>query len=176
MVTESKISLDEIRARRSKLQAEDRILAEIERGLVEVEKLWADYQSGSPQPVPLFKAPDNLAQTPVAHSRPRMTKKNMIIEALDRPRPLWQTAKDIQSYLSLITRSEVPMSSISPALTDMKLADTIVRQDMSVALALRVQDEEPDFLKENEPPEGGSETGEVPTSPIETQERKSVDG
>lgn len=43
----------------------------------------------------------------------------------------------------------VPMTSVSPLLTALKNNGTIVRKDLSVALALRVEKEEPSFLEEN---------------------------
>ncbi|MDZ7926318.1 MAG: hypothetical protein U5L46_04040 [Agrobacterium sp.] len=57
----------------------------------------------------------------------RLTKREMIIEALNAPRDLWQQASDIQAYVSSLSEKDVPMSSISPELTAMKNNGTIIR-------------------------------------------------
>jgi hypothetical protein len=183
-MTESKsvLSLDEVRARRKKIAEEDRILAEIEVGLTQLEERWAAYRSyvlspSSDAPSQVVIIEPKTSKWPPGYlskeASARRTKNAIIIECLEKPRPLWQTAKDIQSYFEVEwSMKNVPMSSISPALTALKNNGTIFRRDMFVALALRLEEEEPDFLKENEPPEGGSETGEIAPSPIETPKER----
>lgn len=95
------------------------------------------------------------------------TKNALIIEALTQPRSLWQTANQIRDYLSKTTQKEVRMSSISPALTDLKKSGTIARKDMMVALAFRLEKEEPGFLNENGPPEGGPDA-EQDSRPVQS--------
>ena len=177
-MTNQNPSLEDVRARRRQIAEEDRELAVIEAGLVKLAQLWAarDMPPASREmPTPTL-APEVKRPATSATVRRTKTKNQLIIEALNVPRPLWQTANEIQSYMTGELGTPYPMSSVSPALTALKNSNTIVRKDMFVALALRVEKEEPDFLKENEPPEGGSETGELAGSPIETQPHENANG
>ena len=169
-MSKSNPSLDDVRARRREIAAEDRELEAVEAVLVKLAQVWGGQATIRDMPVVLQPKAVGPVSAPVT-SRAK-TKISLIVEALGAPRPLWQTANQIKDYLTAATGSEVPMSSISPALTSLKNSGTIIRKDMVVALALRAESEEPGFLKENEPPEGGSETGEPASSPnpAQTQE------
>lgn len=54
---------------------------------------------------------------------------------------VWWTATEIQSHLSDLKGKEVPMGSISPMLTAMKNAGTIIRKGHDVALATKAMEE-----------------------------------
>lgn len=173
------ISLADVRNELRQIEARAKLLREIESELVATEKKWEAYRQGMVQKLasesPMApSAPPSLIGGYRRQPRKNLTKKQMIVEAMNPPTPLWQTANEVQALVSQMSGKEVPMSSISPALSELKNAGTVVRQGMVVALALRVESEEPGFFKENEPPEGGSETGEPGSSPIETQKREGV--
>jgi hypothetical protein len=102
---------------------------------------------------------------------PKTTKQ--LIEHVASMGALWRTANELQEEMSEIAGREVPMSTVSPSLTEMKKAGRIVRDGMRVALRSRVLTEEPDLLNENDPPsEGGSDADEVSAS---SDENPSVD-
>ncbi len=79
---------------------------------------------------------------------------------------VWWTAVELRGELSKRWNRDVPQTSISPKLSKMKDEGKIVRDGMKIALPERTAKDE-SFLpyKENEPPKGGSETGEAATSP-----------
>jgi hypothetical protein len=146
-------TIEEIKARRRKIAEEDKVLAEIERNLEEVADKWRRYQAGVANNVAhrQFVQPSLISATtkvfePTVIRGPAppkaRTKNQMIVEALHSPRPLWQTANEIQEFVSLLDGKDVPMSSISPALSALKKDGTIVRSDKVVALALRLEDEQ----------------------------------
>lgn len=102
---------------------------------------------------------------------PKTTKQ--LIEHVASMGPLWRTANELQEEMSEIAGREVPMSTVSPSLTEMKKVGRIVRDGMRVALRSRVLAEEPDLLNENDPPsKGGSDADEVTAS---SDENPSVD-
>lgn len=154
-------SLEDIRSRRREIAEEDRELALAETTLVRLAQKWAGTPENRPArqapietPISADVAPPKASSLPVGYfskeANSRRTKNAIIIEALEKPRPLWQTAKEIQGYFRQEFGSEMRMSSISPALTALKNDGALVRKDMFVALTLRVEDEEPDFLKMKE--------------------------
>lgn len=145
--------IEAVRARRKQIELEDRKLAEIEKHLLEVAQQWASF---SPMHVrsslALRPEADSMAVPEVvAPAMPgrRLTKNAAIVEALSAPRELWQTANQIRDFIVKLLGKDVPMSSVSPALTDLKNSGTIARRDMAVALVLRLEREEPSFLNEN---------------------------
>jgi len=86
------------------------------------------------------------------------TNKAFAWEVLDKSPNPWLTANQIQERVSELKGAPVPMSSISPTLSEMK-AQFVERKGMLVALKTR--------LNENEAPNGGaagaSETGGAAT-------------
>lgn len=171
VMTEPNPSLEDVRARRRQLAEEDRELAFIEAGLIKLANQWqALWQHAEEQVKPKLPiiTPYPIV-TPISSDVPlptrAKTKNALIIEALNHPRERWQTAKQIRDYIAKVTEKDVPMSSISPALTDLKKSGTIARNDMLVALALRLEKEEPGFLNENGEAKASPETGEPPSSP-----------
>lgn len=61
-----------------------------------------------------------------------------ILSVLKSSWKTWLTAQDIQGELVKRLGREVPMSSISPKLSDLKAKGTILRDDMKVALKERI--------------------------------------
>jgi hypothetical protein len=61
----------------------------------------------------------------------------MLLRECDDP---WWTATEVQSHLTSVKGKEVPMSSVSPTLTNMKTKGALVRQGLRVALASRASD------------------------------------
>jgi hypothetical protein len=59
-----------------------------------------------------------------------------VLREVQRP---WMTAKEVQAAASARMGRDIPMSSISPKLTDLKIKGVVVRDDMQIALAERVQ-------------------------------------
>jgi hypothetical protein len=95
---------------------------------------------------------------------------------------VWWNANELQRELSRLKGAQVPMSTISPTLSNMKSREKIVRDGMRVAdpnrvafsnsaLDLQMAGPEP---KETGSPEGDPGTGEPDRSPIETQSRSGV--
>lgn len=157
-------SLDEIRTRRAKLRSEDEVLAEIEESLLRAQDKWAAYNESRATigvTGQLMASPPKLTGRVVTTQKEK-SKNDLIVEALSNPRSLWQTANQVQAYLSEALGRPYPRTSVSPALTALKKNETIVRRDMHVALTLRVEREEPEFLNENGPPNGGPDTGGLP--------------
>lgn len=160
-------TIETVRARRRQIADEDMKLAEIERKLLEAADEWASVTKARPK---VFASGVSLTgATAFANAvtaevpRRRLTKNAAIIEALSPPRDLWQTANQIREHTGRLLGKDVPMSSISPALTDLKKTGTIARRDMTVALVLRLEKEEPNFLYENGEAEASPETDGVAT-------------
>lgn len=66
------------------------------------------------------------------------TNKAYLWSALYASDEVWFTANELQDLVANMARVMIPMSSISPSLTDMKNDDEIIRDNMRVALARRV--------------------------------------
>lgn len=147
----------------AELNQEDAELATASRALARLEAM---SDSGS-DPAPPVRQDSPLAARP-------STTREMIAFYLSRTPELWRTANDIRDNVSDMKGADVPMSSISPTLSDMKNAGVIVRSGMRVALSERVRKESPDFFNENGEAETSPETGEPASSPIETQTSQGV--
>lgn len=137
-------TLEQVRARRKAIAEEDAKLASIEQNLLAIAEAWESLYSGKKETV---KFPFQSGSLTVTRAGPnlsapsrRLTKREMIIEALNAPRELWQQASDIQAYVSKRSGKDVPMSSISPELTAMKNNGTLVRNEKFVALAFRYEE------------------------------------
>ena len=87
---------------------------------------------------------------------PAMTTKELIKAVLRQSSNLWMTANEIQERASAIKGQEVPMATVSPTLSNLKNAGVIVRDDMKVALASR--------LNENGEAEASPDADEVAAS------------
>lgn len=171
-MTQPNPSLEDVRARRRQIAQEDRELAFIEEGLLKLAQRWESlWKTAEDHAEPVARVRERPIVTPLVSGisipQKAKTKNALIIEALTQPRGLWQTANQIRDYLAKETGKDVRMSSISPALTDLKKSGTIARKDMLVALAFRLEKEEPGFLNENEPPEGGSDA-EQDSRPVQS--------
>jgi hypothetical protein len=171
--------LEVIRARRREIAEEDKVLAAMEEMALALERQWAAYRSQVTQnvvaPVAAPRALKTIDFRNLMRTPP--TRTSLMVQALTHPRPLWQTANDVRGYMVEALGTDVPMSSVSPALTALKNNNTIVRRDMHVALTLRVETEEPGFLNEMGHPQGdgpvtgGDATNLQPAMPDEAQER-----
>ncbi|RUW47812.1 hypothetical protein [Mesorhizobium sp. M8A.F.Ca.ET.021.01.1.1] len=173
-MTQPNFSLEDVRARRRQIAQEDRELAFIEEGLLKLAERWQSLRekaveyTATIEPARVRERPTITGITSgIPLPQKAKTKNALIIEALTQPRGLWQTANQIRDYLAKETGKIVPMSSISPALTDLKKSGTIARKDMLVALAFRLEKEEPGFLNENGPPEGGPDV-EQDSAPVQS--------
>lgn len=98
--------------------------------------------------------------------RPSTNKYYMwkVLRDADR---VWMTANEIQELATRLRGAEIPMSSVSPGLSDMKQDGSIERDGLKVALKSRLQ--------ENGALNGHAvsapEAGEVTASPNENQSR-----
>ncbi|WP_394764278.1 hypothetical protein [Phenylobacterium sp.] len=91
----------------------------------------------TPTPAPVQQS---LPQVGFTASRPT-TLTPAIVMALKNGTNVWLTARDLQTVVGSLIGRAVPMSSISPKLTDLKNRGVIVRDDMKVALKERVPEE-----------------------------------
>ena len=73
-----------------------------------------------------------------AASRPP-TLVEYILKALQDSFMVWSNANDIEDFVSKLKGAEIPMSSISPMVTELKKRGVIVRDGLNVALASRVR-------------------------------------
>jgi hypothetical protein len=101
-------------------------------------------------------APEVATPKPSANRPERgLTTKALIQSVLRQSQNPWMSAIEIQVRASFIKGQDVPMATISPTLSNMKNDGLIVRSGFHVALA--------DRLNENEPlngtPASGSEAG-----------------
>lgn len=101
--------------------------------------------------------------SPAIPSYSNMKTKDLILEALSKGR-LWQTANEVQDTISEWAGRQIPMSTVSPYLSEMKRDGAVARKGMSVAATLRVEIEEPSFLEENGEAEASPDEDEVATS------------
>lgn len=67
--------------------------------------------------------------------------RELIHHVLDSGNRLWMTANEIRDLISELKGSPVPMSTVSPTLSDMKKSGLIARDNMRVALVDRVKRE-----------------------------------
>lgn len=77
--------------------------------------------------------------------------KDLLISVMRQTPNVWTTANEVQARVSERKGVDVPMSTISPYLSELKRDEIIVRNGMKVALKAR--------LNENEPPNGKPEDG-----------------
>lgn len=68
---------------------------------------------------------------------PRLAE--FFLKTLQDADPPWMTANEVQVAASTLKGSEIPMSSVSPTLTDLKNKGLVARDGLKVALATRVQ-------------------------------------
>lgn len=143
---------ERLRARLAALNAE---MAELEAAENLVARLGKDViERGSlrePQMVYQLKPPGSRVISLITGSGKTLTTKDLILRVMGEVADPWTNANDIQTRVSEIKGREVPMSTISPTLSDLKKDELIVRDGMKIALADRV--------KENEPPKGKPEDG-----------------
>jgi hypothetical protein len=151
-------------AKREALDAEDNVLAKI----IEAHSDWEKLKSGKGTAIdaPSVNRPPIFMDASAPQFRKKKkTKRDLIIESLEQPRQVWQTAREILKYIQSQSDNTVEMGSISPTLTGLKKSGAIIRNDLLVALALRVEKEELPRQNENGPPEGGPEAGDFAESP-----------
>ena len=144
---------DEIAREIAALKDEDARLERLIAAVEEAVKSLVSQHSPSPPTVEVDSEPQ------VGGQRSRTTKQ-LTLEYLGRTPVMWRTANDVQEELSALKGYAVPMSTISPTLSELKKAGLIVRDNLKVALAERVRREDPDFFKENGPPSGDPLSGE----------------
>ena len=91
--------------------------------------------------------------------------ESLILIVLGASRKAWWTANELQAELSRLKGTEVPMSTISPTLTNMKNNGKIHRDGFRVADLNRVRQfpSALDLLEANSPPQ--NENGEAKASP-----------
>lgn len=162
-------SLAEIRSRREAIAEEDRILAEVERALLQAQETWQSLYAEARlhigqfvQPAAISKGAAPLSRFSAIAPKRSRTKREMIVDALNEPHPLWQTANDVQAYVSKTCNRDIPMSSISPELTALKNNGAVSRREKFVALTLRLEEE--------------SKTKEAPADESESASKSEKDG
>ncbi|NJR78252.1 hypothetical protein [Sphingomonas corticis] len=96
------------------------------------------------------------------------TNKAFMWEVLSQSESVWLSANEIQEAASHRRGSEIPMSSVSPGLSEMKQDGTIERNGMKVALKSR--------LNENGEAEASPDVEEVGASSNDSQTRESMFG
>lgn len=182
-------TLQDVQARRELLEREIEArkvelseLAIAERVLVRLVDN-ASVPGSTPHPFPLPPRPPVPPKPPVPPSPPRVDAysvdpsresiESLILILLGASQRVWWTATELQVELSVLRGTEVPMSTISPTLTNMKNNGKIYRSGLKVAdpnrvrkiqSALSLLDDEP-TQNENEEAFASSETGEPEASP-----------
>lgn len=94
-------------------------------------------------PSPPHPPPNNPPDAPPRPPPPGRIEglTEAIVAALKEAPDPWMTANQIQDVVSESLKRAVPMSSISPKLSDLKNKQIIRRDDMRVALASRVDED-----------------------------------
>jgi hypothetical protein len=151
-------SLADVRARRAEiaaeiaklvgpLQAEDQELASVENVLVRRFDV-GEAESNSPPTAASPAAPEADADGPGVGDlvkgaiKGNETIEELIVLLMEHCSDPWWTAAEIQDHLTQVKGKEVPMSSVSPTLTNMKVKGLLVRNGMNVALASEVKNNE----------------------------------
>jgi hypothetical protein len=70
------------------------------------------------------------------------TIEGLIVLLLDNCRDTWWTANEIQNALKFVKDKDVPMSSVSPTLWNLRNKGIIVRQGLNVALKSKLEKNE----------------------------------
>ena len=158
VLTMANPTLQDVRNRRAQiakitadLKVEDAELATAERVLIRLGAVSEPAQTTmfTPRVIPNPPAP---APRPVAEEQDEdgsvvetvkeimtghETLEQLIVMMFENCGDDWWTASEVQSHLSDIKGKDVPMSSISPTLTNMKNDGLIVRDGLNVGLAAR---------------------------------------
>lgn len=125
----------------------------------------------SPPTPPLPPPPKNEAYAVDAGKESVESLILIILGASDR---VWWTANELQAELTALKGAEVPMSTISPTLTNMKNGGKIFRDGLRVADSNRVRpmpsaldllEVDPSSQNENGEAQASPETGEPASSP-----------
>ena len=81
----------------------------------------------------------NMVREFVRDAKKRVVSlKRLFVQILESSPTPWLTSNEIRERASNIKGADVPMSSVSPTLTDLKKDRIIVRDGLKVALASRV--------------------------------------
>lgn len=148
---------NDLRSRLSAISAE---LAELDAAEALVVRLGEDVPEGKSvrephliyQIKPRSRAP--LFSLITGHGK-TTTTRDLVLKVMAETEDPWTNANDIQARVSEMKGREVPMSTISPTLSDLKNKDgLIVREGMKVALAERLKQ-----AGKVEPSTGGSGDG-----------------
>src|SRR6185312_7680822 len=138
-------SLADVKARRAEiakllkpLQDEDQELAAAEAVLLRLIKVEGATQSAA--------EPADEGRTVVEIVKEIMkgdeTIEELMTLLMQESGDPWWTAAELQSHLTDVRKRVVPMSSVSPTLTNMKIKHLLVRNGLKVALTSRVQKNE----------------------------------
>lgn len=115
-------------------------LSRILTRLAEIQRLQSDLESERSELLVAKKVIERLGDDAPTIMRlsasANRTNRDFILEALAEA-GRWLTANEIQELASAIKGSEIPMTSISPGLTELKREGVIARSGFKVALASR---------------------------------------
>lgn len=122
--------IEELNGEIGDLLAAARVLARLD-GIMSVEGI----EPREPQ-MPSDFDPNEQTGNPYRRS----TNKAFMWSALKLASQAWLTANEIQEFASKLKGGEIPMSSVSPGLSEMKQDGTIERDGMKVALKSRLNE------------------------------------
>lgn len=116
-----------------------------------------------PPPSPTPPSPPKVDAYSVDPSKESI--ESLILILVGASQRVWWTANELQAELSILRGTDVPMSTISPTLTNMKNSGKIYREGLRVADASRVLKipSAPSLLDDGMPVE--DENGEAEASP-----------
>ncbi len=139
-------TLADVRARRVEiakiigpLKTEDDELGIAEKALM---RLAGPEEAKQSEPEPEQEEEESLQDCVKRQMKGNETLEELIVLLFEQCIDDWWLATEVQDYLTRIKGREVPMSSVSPTLTKMKDAGTLVREGLKVALASRVPKQE----------------------------------
>jgi polyhydroxyalkanoate synthesis regulator phasin len=165
MIREQRLAAEqEIRKAEERIDQARRHLADLEAVERVILRLQGGGRHGSSSVAQALDKFENPMETSAFSTRNPFkhgTNKAFIWEVLDTSASIWLNANQVQQKASAMRGSDIPMSSISPTLSEMKSEEYIARQGMMVALKTR--------LDENGAPEGAPEAEEVATSSNESR-------
>ncbi len=132
--------LDKIKARRSELAAQLRAIEQEERELQIAEKVLlrlARIPAISPN-IGSGIWREKLDRNNASDATQRAaTTPNLVLQSLTQSAVVWLTSNEVQADVTRMKGAEVPMSTISPTLSNLKKDGIIVRDGNKVALRER---------------------------------------
>jgi hypothetical protein len=104
---------------------------------------------------PKNNSPDTLEDYVKKKMTGSETIKELIVLLMENCSDTWWTANEVQDYVSRLKGREIPMSTISPTLTTLKIDGKIGRNGFDIALVSKIKEATNKVASQSSSPEEG---------------------